>query len=273
MGTSRCGPPPCLLPLSSGSVPGAHTAGGGAHRGRPDRPRLAGRSLALYAQVVHIILSSTASAGTYTLGHLARHSGGQGMEETLRSIVDSDANIHSRFTAAPAVALPPLPLESTSDPEAEGDDDESDGSVAVLADRGEELRVSNTLLPEEAHAMRVIVGSLRTDLHGCLAAIEARVAPGRAPFASMEDFGEALEPTMRVRDQAEHGVQALARAASTVRTAQRTIVVVFESPTAGLGSITFIVSLLDRLPHHRQRLPLALSLECYSLKSGHVLNQ
>ncbi len=50
-------------------------------------------------------------AGTDTLGHrdLARHSGGQGMAEALRSVVGSDADIHGRFTAAPATALQQLP--------------------------------------------------------------------------------------------------------------------------------------------------------------------
>jgi hypothetical protein len=53
--------------------------------------------------------------------------------------------------------------------------------------------------------LRVIVGSLRAELHGRLAAIVARVSPGRAPFASMEDLGAALGLTMRVRDQAAQG--------------------------------------------------------------------
>ncbi len=83
--------------------------------GMPDRPRLAERSLGLYARAVCTVLSSTAPAGTYTLGHLVRCGGGRGMADALRTVVGNDSDTTGRSTVAPAVAPPPSASDLVED--------------------------------------------------------------------------------------------------------------------------------------------------------------
>jgi hypothetical protein len=165
-------------------------------------PQLADRAATLYAQTVRSIVESTAPAGTYTLGHLARYNGGQGKAAALRSVVGFDADLAGRFQA-----VGPLPLPRVPDEEDEPDsDDDGSGVISLqMADlkmRVDDVHQSYGLLLQEAHDAHAVATGLRADLGARLAAIEARLPAGTGGLSGMDDHAALTMLVWRIRDEA-----------------------------------------------------------------------